>query len=1030
MLLLLWISFESLAQERVVTGKVTSAEDGSALPGVNVIVKGTGDGTVTDASGAFVLKVPANETLVFSFIGFETQELEAGDRTQFNVSMRMDATQLNEVVVVAYGEQTKKSFTGSAATVTAENLQVRPLTSFENALQGLAAGVQVSSSSGQPGGAATIRVRGTGSLNASSEPLYVIDGVPVASGDYSNVAATSNVMATINPADIETVTVLKDASAASLYGSRAANGVVLITTKRGKEGKAKISVSASTGFNQLAVKQHDVLNASEYFKVYWDYYYNTAVASGSDAATAAATANTSTINLLQTNPYSSSNVYGADGKLNSGVNLLYDSDWRDAVLKTGKTQNYSLDASGGNSNTRYYISGAYFNQQGIVPSSNFKRYSAKINLDTKVNEFIKVGFSSTNAFSEQNTPPGSGGAANPIRFSNLVSNVYSIYQRNSDGSIVNGADGKPAYNYNNPIVLDFNALGNSELDKYYTETLRTLNSIYGEVNFLKNFKFKSQVAADIVNVKDNLYYNPEHGNGASVNGRSQKIYSRDIILNVTNHLTWNKTFGDHKVEVLLGQEAWKSHYETMEASKTDFPVSGLDQLSVGSTPVSATSSYTDKRIASYFSRLHYSFRDRYYLSASLRRDGSSVFGTDNRYGNFWSVGASWVLSEEPFMKDVAQVVDLLKLKSSYGISGNDNIGRYAAKGLISFGYNYYGEPGSSYTQLQNASLHWEQNRTLDVGLEFGVLNSRITGEVVYFKRVSDDLLFDRPISQTTGFSSITSNLAKMENRGIEVTLNSVIYRSADWKIGLGLNITRLRNEILAMSQDYLVSGTKRWRVGTDRYQFYIQEFAGVDAADGLPMWYKDVLDANGQATGERETTKTYSQATRYEVGSALPKFYGGINPSISYKNFDLTAVISFKVGGKIYDQTYADIMHAGSTPGQQLSRDVLNSWTTTNTNTDIARFVPSNADNFKSQSTRFLFDGSYARVKNVTLGYNLPRNWVSRVYMNNARLYVTGENIFTMAKHKGLDPELPDSGVSDNLYPANKAIIMGVNLTF
>lgn len=1019
--------------QRTVSGKVTSAIEGEGLPGVTVRAKGTTTGVNTDFDGNYRLNVPeGSNTLVFSFVGFTTQEVEIGSRSVINVTLEEDVRQLQEVVVqVPYGAQTKKSFTGAASTIDSESLEVRPVTSFQNAMQGLSSGVQVNTASGQPGGGTNINIRGVGSLNASSQPLYVIDGVPVASGNYSrmtgNLSGSSNVLSAMNPSDIESITVLKDASASSLYGSRAANGVILITTKKGKLGEPKITFNGSTGVNSLAVDQHEVLGADQYFKTYWDQAYQNNLEAGLSADEAAAQANTQTINNLDVNPYNTENIYGANGVKNADARLLYDSDWRDAVLGQGTTQNYSLSASGGNENTKYYLSTGYFDQKGIVPSSDFTRYSGKVSVDSKISERINVGISTNTSYSEQNTPPGGGGAANPLRFANLVSNVYSIYQRDEDGNIVNSFDGNPLYNYNNPIVLDFNALGNSELDTYRTNTLRSLNSLHLDIELLEGLKFRTQAGADLVYVKDNLYYNPMHGNGAGVNGRAQRYQSTDNIITLTNTLEYNKVFGDHSINVLVGQEMWKSHYETLELTKVDFPVPGLEELSVGATPSSATSYFTDKRIASYLSRVNYSYLDRYYLSGSFRRDGSSVFGADSRWGNFWSAGASWILSEEAFLSGV-DALDLLKLRASYGINGNDNIGRYDARGLISFGYNYNGSPGSTYTQLANPNLSWEQNKNLDLGVEFGLFN-RISGEVVYFQKVTDDLLFDKPLSMTTGFDDITTNLAKMQNSGVEVDLRATLLQNANWTINLGGNFAHVRNEILAMSQEFLINGSKRWEVGSDRYQFFIEEFAGVDPTDGAPMWYTDVLNAEGDPTGERETTKDYAMATRYHQGSSLPKFFGGINPRIKFKSFDLSMILSYSLGHKIYDNSYADIMHMGSKPGQQLSVDALNAWTPENPNTDVPRFEVNNSYNYDRRSTRFLFDGDYARVKNITFGYNLPNELLSRISASSARFYVTGENLFTFAKHKGLDPELPNSGMSNNLYPANKTILVGLNLS-
>lgn len=1010
----------TLYAQRQVTGKVTDAKDGTPLAGVSVKVKGTNIGTSTETDGTFTISVSKpNAKLVFSFVGYTEKEVDAAGNTVTVALSQSTSNDLEEVVVVAYGSQKKQASTGSVSVVKSDMLKERPVTSVEKALQGAAAGVTVQSVSGQPGAASTVRIRGIGSFTASSNPLYVIDGVAVTTGDFTQGSTTANILSTIDPRDIESISVLKDASAASLYGSRAGNGVILINTKKGKTGKTKINVSASNGFSSLAVQKHDVMSTSQYFKYWWDYYYNGRISAGDAPSVAATAANASTISNLAVNPYNNTNPYGAGGVLNSGVKQLYDNDWRDAVTSIGRTQDYSLSLSGGNERTTFYLSGSYFNQEGIVVGSDFKRYSLKLNLENKATDYLKVGVNTSFGFTDQNTPPGAGGAANPIRFADIVSNVYPLYRIDADGNPLVDATGKKIYNYNTPVVFDYNPVGLAENNIYRAQSARALITGFAELSIMPGLKFKSLGGFDFVDLGETQHYNYTNGDGRGVRGRTTKYAPRDIQLTITNTLSYDKTFGNHTLSALVGQEAVRTKYENLIAGATGFPGPGFVELDAAATPTTASSIITEKRLASYLSRINYSFDNKYFVSASFRRDGSSVFGIDSRWGNFWSVGGAWRISQENFMAGIDWLNEL-KVRGSYGVSGNDNIGRYARLDLYSTGYNYGGGNGAINDQLGNSQLQWEGNKVTDIGVEFTIFK-RIKGEFSYFNRGSNAILFNKPLSLLTGFENITTNLADMKNYGFEglVEIGLMQKKNFDWSVSL--NMTTYKNQIQKMSIDSILQGSQRWKVGSDRYQFYLREYAGVDVQTGQPLWYID--GANGKTT-----TTNWNNATRYENGSALPKFFGGITNKFQFYNFDASVFVFFSVGGKIYDATLASEMDGGNAPGSQLANQSFAAWQKPGDVTNVPRFVPRNTDLGNSASTRFLFDGTYARVKNINIGYSLPSNVIKRLKISNARIYLAAENILTLAKHKGMDPEVEITGIPNNDVPNIKTISFGLNL--
>ncbi len=1024
----------AFAQNRTVTGTVTD-KGGLPIPGVTVKGRGSNAVAATSSDGKFVISIPASVTVIeFSSLGFANQSQTIGSNNVVNASLEDSTKDLEQVMVVAYGTIKKESFVGSASVVGAKNFESRPSVSFQKSLQGAAAGVQVTSASGQPGSGTQVRVRGIGSITQTPNPLYVIDGVPVSStgnntsggGDLTSVAATADFLSTLNQNDIESVTILKDASSAAIYGSRAANGVVLITTKQGRNGVTKFNASVSGGFSSQAYDKHDVLSAEEYYRVYFNSYYATRIAAGDSPATATTTANNSARTRLTQNPFNTLQPFAAGGSLAPGAALLYDTDWREEVLKKGVTQDATVSANGGTDKLKYYVSGGYFKQRAIVIASDFERFTGKFNISNDVTKFFSFGLNTTLARSIQNTPAGGGGGANPVRFADITSNIYPLYVRDAAGNVTVDAAGNPIYNYLNPVTPDFNPVGLSKLNEYLSKTTRLTASPFLQAKFLNGFTAKALVSLDYVGIRENQFYNLEHGDGVGVKGRAIRYAKEDVLTTYINTLTYDKSIGQHTFNVLIGQESFKNRFDSMAAERTGFSFAGQTELGNASTPGSTTSSsVTEERFSSYFSRLNYDFKNKYFMSASFRRDGSSVFGPDNKYGNFWSIGGAWRISQENFMKSIG-FINELKLRASYGTTGNNNIGgRYAYQGTYSTSGAYEGQGGSIYNQLENLTLQWEKNRTTDIGIEFSILKRRINGEVAYYKKQSDGLLFAQPLSRMTGFSTLNTNLAEIDNSGVEITLGGTPIVTSNFNWNVSFNLATNNNKIKKLTQEQVADGSYSLRVGGNRYAWYLREWAGVDPTDGRPQWFMD--DANGN----KVPTKTYANAKIYEGhGSSLPDFFGGLNNTLTYKQLDFSVFTYFSKGGQVYDGLEQTLTHSGISPGTQLSREVLNAWSLTNTSSTIPRFLPVNADQSNSTSTRYLHDGSYIRVKNITLGYSLKKDWAAKARLGSARLFIMAENPFTFARHKGMDPEQAINGTSNNEIPNIKTFAVGLNIGF
>jgi TonB-linked SusC/RagA family outer membrane protein len=1018
--LLLIFQFSYAQQSTGISGKVTENGTGLPLPGVSIYIQGTKQGTTTDQSGAYHLNLPdGKRTLVFSYLGYETKELLAEGNT-LNVSLSNSPNSLNEVVVVAYGTAKRANYVGSVSQIKSEQLENRQVSNISSALQGIAPGVQATSQSGQPGTTATIRIRGIGSINASSDPLYVVDGNPF-SGDISS----------INVNDISSVSILKDAASSALYGSRGANGVIIITTKSGKNvAEPQISANFTEGLSNRAVKDYEQMSTDQYFESYWLALKNKQLTNGLSDAQARATASKNILTDLGINPYGSNypNPVGLDGKIVPGAVPLWNDSWQKAMQQTALRTQGDLSFSGGNEKSQYYISGGYLNDKGIALGSGFKRYNARVNLTTQAKKWLKAGLNISASNSKQDYPMSEdSNTANVINFARSIPSFYPVYQRNDDGSYKLDGAGNKIFDFGayrpNAAIPRSNLAATVDLDKNQIFKDNVSARTFLEATILPELKFKTTYSGDYTNINENYYANPLLGESAEIKGSIDRTVTRTYSYTWNNILTYEKTFDqDHHLSLLAGQEIYKYNSKIMSGSRQGFVLPGLYEPDAASQLNGFDGYALDYALLSFLGRAEYDYQNKYLLSASIRSDGSSRFSPQSRWGTFWSFGGSWRASKENFLKDTPWLSNLT-FRTSYGAQGNDNIGNYYAYDPQYSIKNNLGENGLVTKRLATPGLKWETNLNLNIGLDFGIFRDRISGTVEYFSRRSKDLLFSKPMATSTGFTSIDANIGALKNTGIEVQINAIPVITPNFRWAVSLNATHYKNTITDLPQNNIISGNKMLRIGGSIYDFYLREWAGVDPANGNPLWY--MTNTNGQ----KITTNDYSKATQYIQDSSLPTLTGGFTNTFTYKQFELSALLSYSIGGKILDNDYVSLMQNGSNPGAAWSVEMLNHWTPENPNTDVPRLTTDNLG-WTQASTRFLYSATYARLKNVNLSYRLPKSVSNKIGIDNLKFFLTGENLLTFYGHKGMDPEQTIQGGTYYRYPAIRTYSAGVNLTF
>lgn len=1053
------------AQVSKVTGVVVSAEDGEPVIGASVLVVGTNLGTITDIDGKYeIANVPADaKHLRISYVGMETQQVSIKPG-MIRTELRSDTEVIDEVVVVAYGTAKKSSFTGSASVVGAKNIEKRAITNATSALEGNTSGVQVTSALGQPGESASVRIRGFGSVNASNAPLYVVDGA-VYNGDISN----------INPSDIESMTVLKDAASTSLYGSSAGNGVILITTKKGSNtsGGTGITLNISQGWSSRAYDDYARVGVYDYYPLQWQMLKNSRISSGDTAEEAALYASENIIDELKYNPFvgvADTEIVGTDGRLNPAANALKwgdDLDWEDAAYSTGYRQEYNVSYNSSNEKSDSYASVGYLKDNGYMLKTDFERYSGRVNYNVYPVKWFKsgvnLGLVRTNSNYSTSTSDNSSGYSNLSRFIRTMAPIYPVHKHDLEtGEYLdaeNNSTTDPSqytYDYEGARISSNgrDAIAETLWNEREISNMNTTARVYATIMPIEGLSLTVNYALENTDLRRKVYENPLVGDGTSGPGRLNLLTTRTLTQTFNQLINYNKSFGNHTFDILLGHENYEYKYEYEYAMKIGEVISGIYDFE-NFTSINELSSYTNRyRKEGYFGRLNYDYADKYYASISYRHDGSSRFSKDNRWGNFWSFGASWRISEEDFMKDISWLSNL-KLRASYGQTGNDAIldadddaSYYPYQLLYTLGVNNASEAGIYLSSLVDTNLKWETQVSADVAIEFGLFDNRLTGSLEYFTKQSKDLLFDTSIPLSNGVSSIVQNIGKVKNNGVEFDLNYQLLRRNDWTFSIGVNGTHIKNKVTQLpagNENGIVTGSKKYMVGHSIYEFWLRQWYGVNPENGDGLYYLDT-DAYNEADGTlsesvkstlvtidgKQLTNSYRYAKYDYSGSAIPKLYGGFNFNLGYKDFELSAVFSYSLGGKVLDLTYANLM-ATDEFGYAMSEDVKKAWQKPGDITNVPRLDANSTHATsigQSYSTRWLTNANYLNLRTVTLSYNLPAKWLHHVMVKNARLSVSAENLFMIKARQGLNPQANYAGVSYNEYMPARNITLGLNVSF
>ncbi len=1034
--LLVFVGLQLFSQGGVITGTVTSAEEGNTLPGVSVVVRGTTIGTITDVDGNYSLIVPDDATvLMFTYVGMKTVEETIGGRSVIDAILEQDVFGLDEVVITAYGTSKKGAFTGAATQVNSSKIELRPITNVSSAIEGAAPGIQVTGTKGQPGSDQSIRVRGFGSYSASNSPLYVVDGVPY-SGSIS----------AINPVDIESVTVLKDASSTALYGNKAANGVILITTKKGKPGQGQLSVNASFGVISRAQPEYELIDAFDYYPIMWEAMRNADAIPGvdtpADVTTASQDATDNIFDELGYNPFNVANdaIVGTDGKINSSASLwndyANDLDWLDAVTRTGQRKNFDLSYQGGTENTDYYVSVGYLEEEGFIKDSDLTRITGRAKVNFQATNWLKTGFNVNAATRESNfSQAGSGQSSNfvnPIRFTRGIGSIYPIHQIDpATGLYILDDNGKKQYD-----IYDHRAGGASsgrhvpaeiDWDEDKDETSTVGARTYMEVSFLNDFKFTTNVSFDQRVLYWTFYNNPLIGDG-SPGGRAYRSFTRANSTNFNQLLTYVKTFGIHNFDVILGHESYRYQYNRLRGARTQQVADDNTEL-INFVTITRSDSYQDVYTTEgYFGRANYDFDGKYFLSASFRADGSSKFHPDNRWGNFWSVGLAWRLDQEPFIQNI-NFIDMAKFRASYGQVGNDaGIDNYAYQALYSLGWNNQSEMGITQDKLAADALVWESNNSVDIALEFGLFN-KLFGTIEFYRKISDNLLFDVPLPLSSGLDSKTENVGTLFNQGIEISLSFDAVKTQDFTWNIQANLSTLKNEFTVLPQEEIIDGSKKLMVGRSLYDYWQREWYGVDPDDGAALYRADDVTETVRIKGSDTLTTDRNNARYKYAGSAIPDVFGSFSNTFSYKGFELNVMFTYQVGGLVMDYNYQSCMSSG-TYGGGISVDILDRWQQPGDITDVPRMDASQTSNFNLTSTRWLTDASYLNLRHATLSYNLPAVINNKLGTSRSRVYISGENLFLMNARKGMNVQQNFSGTTSNVFTPSRVMTLGLIVNF
>jgi TonB-linked SusC/RagA family outer membrane protein len=962
-LCILYFASYSNAQTSI-TGRVTDADSGDPLVGANMLVKGTTTGSITDFDGNYTLLVDQSDAIiVFKFIGYKQKEVELVEgQSVYDVQLEVEASDIDEVIVVGYDTRKRGAVTGAVGVVEAEAFEAKPVASFDNLLQGKTAGVMAMSSSGRPGSASTILVRGLTSWNAGNDPLYVMDGVFISAGEFS----------ALNSSDIESVSILKDASATAMYGSRGSNGVILISTKKGKKGQTEIMYRTQFGYNALASSRYEMMNTTQ---------------------------------LLDFEEYMSVRT---PGTYNRDSLEKINTNWRDAILRDTKMQSHELSVRGGSEKTSFYISAGYYEQDGIVPRSDFKRYSARVNIDHKANDWFKFGNTIAASYEKDNDAPT---ADNGFK-DNFYNPSWAAYWIKPYAQPYN-----PDGSYSSDNMKWSSPLENWALNKRYKNTVKAVGSLYAEIEPVKNLKIKSTIGGDFTDFNYYRWRNPNSNWGASWGGVTNRFFSRNFRLTNSNLISYNYQVGEHFFSLLVGQEIVSFSRETMGVQAEGFANDKFEVLDAASDVTGWEGEKQEYSVLSYFSKLNYVFKDRYHLDASFRRDGSSRFGKNNRWANFWSVGAMWNILNEPFIE--TGVITDLRLKASYGITGNFNIDNYKHLALYNFTLTYNNLNGSAPSSPGNPNLTWEKSSLTNIGVDIALLNKYRIGVELYSK-LTTDMLFEVPYSYTTGFSDGWDNVASMSNKGIEVSIDVDIIKTSDFLWNFNTNFAYNKNEITELygGLDEMINHKKgSLRVGEAAGTHYTVRAAGVNPANGEPLYF----DKNGNVTNVYSTANEVFLTGK----SFIAPWTGGVTTSLSYKGLSLSAFFTWAKDKYMGNNLRYFHENPDGISGLNYSTRMLDHWKQPGDITEIAH--PSYSYHWDD---RIIEDASFIRFKNITISYNLPQKWLEKTkIIKGVKIYAQGQNLLTITNYSGTDPEYYGAWEMAS-YPQYKAYTFGLDVKF
>ncbi|MES2880799.1 MAG: TonB-dependent receptor [Bacteroidota bacterium] len=998
-----------------VTGKVTD-ENGNPVAGATIAIKRTSTATVSDVRGDFSINAPQKSTLVISHVSFGSTEVVVNSSI-LSIQLKTDESSLSEVVVTGYGTKIKRDVTGSMGRVSGSDIENTPIPSIDAAIQGKAAGVFVNSGSGKLGQGITVRVRGNSSISASSQPLYVLDGVPITTASQSSYGGTTNPLVDINPNDIESIDILKDASAGAIYGSRAANGVVLITTKKGKTGKTNVSANVQKGYSE-ATKRVEFLNAQQYI----DFYRQAAGYRDRVAGTPPADPNSWTTYI---NDFYNYHSFGTAGTPNQK-----DYNWQDQAFQKGGYTQADVQLNGGNDKTRFFLSGQYLVQEGTIIGNNLDRITGRLNLDHKATNWLSVGLTMSLARTMNRRLPDDNAFSNPLQMAALPPITPFTDPNTGLPTGTPPGDGDLPLYYNPVISVNY--------AKYIQESFRNFSTVYGQVNILPGLRFRSEFGVDLLSQNEEGYFQSQTvrnqtraANGVGIN-RGTFITN----YNTNNFFTYDKSVKNHTVEATLGMSYQQSQAKYNFVEGLQFPSNSYQRIASAATKSDGSSSETNFRFLSYFLRTNYKFNDKYLLSVSGRIDGSSRFGANSRYGFFPAVSLGWILSEEKFLEN-ARFVSFLKLRGSYGIVGNSEIGNFPQLGLFSGDAGYAGSAGQRPSQIGNPDLKWEQTKQLDLGLDFGFFNNRITGELDYYTKNTTGLLLNVNVPATTGFTSQVKNVGRLENRGVELVINSKnVVGKFNWSTQF--NIATNKNKVLDIQGQIIEGGVRsmnRVAEGQPIGVFFTVEYAGVNPANGDALFYSNTKNADGTINRATVTNAGYGTAQRVVVGNPNPKYIGGITNTFSYKGFDLNVFFNGVYGNQINIYGIGQYSSANAIYEDNQTVDQLKAWTLANPNTNIpeARFYRGNGN---QPSSRYIVNGSYLRLRSATLGYNLPSSVLGKIKVSRVRVYVSALNLLTITNYPLWDPEVNADSFTNNYSigndfytpPQPKTILFGFNI--